>query len=201
MTKQNILEVSSQLFFDHGIANVRLQQIADGTSISVGNLAYHYKNKEAIVEAIYQQAFVELHKLIDRSFKYSEFSDFDHFIQDFFHFNQSFGFCFNNAWEIARNYPGLNEEWLSSNKKILSQVQKRIHAYCNAGLLQAELYPGAYKLLAQQLLMNILSWLPQQQLSGKKVSLLPFRRNCWSLIYPYFTSKGVKAYHQVDGLG
>ena len=42
MTKDKILIEARQLFYDEGITNVRLQQIADKTGISVGNLAYHY---------------------------------------------------------------------------------------------------------------------------------------------------------------
>ena len=50
-TKQKIILSALQLFNENGIANVRLQHIADEAFISIGNLAYHYKNKEAIVKA------------------------------------------------------------------------------------------------------------------------------------------------------
>ena len=56
-TKQRILEAAVFLFNREGVANVRLQQIADETGISVGNLAYHFKNKEAIVSAVYEYLF------------------------------------------------------------------------------------------------------------------------------------------------
>ncbi|MER3127531.1 TetR/AcrR family transcriptional regulator, partial [Bacillus pumilus] len=59
-TKENIISVSQQLFYEFGIANTRLQQIADAAEISIGNLAYHYKNKDAIVEAVYNNLFTEL---------------------------------------------------------------------------------------------------------------------------------------------
>ncbi|MEO7308888.1 MAG: TetR family transcriptional regulator [Chitinophagaceae bacterium] len=38
-TKQKILNASLHLFNENGISNTRLQQIADETGISVGNLA------------------------------------------------------------------------------------------------------------------------------------------------------------------
>ena len=43
-TKQKILDTSLELFNKNGISNVRLQQIADETGISLGNLAYHFNN-------------------------------------------------------------------------------------------------------------------------------------------------------------
>ena len=51
-TKQKILNSSINLFNKKGLVNVRLQQIADESGISVGNLAYHYYSKKAIIQAI-----------------------------------------------------------------------------------------------------------------------------------------------------
>ncbi|MEL7123903.1 MAG: TetR/AcrR family transcriptional regulator, partial [Bacteroidota bacterium] len=48
-TKQKILDAALKLFNQDGIVNVRLQHIADEAFVSVGNLAYHYSNKESIV--------------------------------------------------------------------------------------------------------------------------------------------------------
>ena len=60
-TKQKILDSAVQLFNEKGLGNVRLQQIADKAGISVGNLAYHFYSKKAIIIAIDE----ELHKVIE----------------------------------------------------------------------------------------------------------------------------------------
>jgi len=54
-TKQKILKSAIALFNGRGLVNVRLQHIADDSGISVGNLAYHYYSKKAIVEGIDEQ--------------------------------------------------------------------------------------------------------------------------------------------------
>ena len=54
-TKNYILARSLKLFNMNGFVNVRLQHIADAVSISVGHLAYHFKNKDAIIETLYDQ--------------------------------------------------------------------------------------------------------------------------------------------------
>ena len=51
-TKQKIIQASIELFNQKGWTNVRLQNIADRCGISVGNLAYHYANKAAIIRVI-----------------------------------------------------------------------------------------------------------------------------------------------------
>lgn len=59
-TKTKILTAALHLFNQHGLVNVRLQQIANEVGISVGNLAYHYYSKEAIVKAIDQKVVAGL---------------------------------------------------------------------------------------------------------------------------------------------
>ncbi|MEO1437894.1 MAG: TetR/AcrR family transcriptional regulator [Bacteroidota bacterium] len=54
-TKVKILDAALKCFNEQGVVNVRLQHIADEAFIRVGNLTYHFSNKEAIVLALYQQ--------------------------------------------------------------------------------------------------------------------------------------------------
>ncbi len=54
-TKHKILITSLRLFNDRGISDVSLRTIADAAKISVGNLQYHFKKREDIVEALYFQ--------------------------------------------------------------------------------------------------------------------------------------------------
>jgi AcrR family transcriptional regulator len=52
-TKKKILAQSLVLFNNYGISNISLRKIADEIGISVGNLQYHFKKREDIVEALY----------------------------------------------------------------------------------------------------------------------------------------------------
>ena len=54
-TKQKIILKSLELFNEQGISNVSLRTISDQLEISVGNLQYHFKKREDIVEALYFQ--------------------------------------------------------------------------------------------------------------------------------------------------
>ncbi len=64
ITKNKIIEAAIQLFNEKGLSNVRLQQIADETGISVGNLAYHYSNKDLIVTSVYERLFEEFSEIL-----------------------------------------------------------------------------------------------------------------------------------------
>lgn len=55
VTKQKILKKSLELFNHIGVSKTSLRTIADEVGISVGNLQYHFKKREEIIEALYFQ--------------------------------------------------------------------------------------------------------------------------------------------------
>jgi AcrR family transcriptional regulator len=193
-TKQRILLQAEKLFFEHGIANVRLQQIADRSEISVGNLAYHFNNKEAIVEAVYEITIGDLYSILVKSKIYPGLSSFDDKFSNLFDFMKKNLFFYTNFWEIKRNFSGIDTNIIDINKKIISKLKKRLKDNLAREALKKEELEGSYDLLAKTLLFNINSWVPQQLLQGKKLSEEDFKTYMWNLIYPYLTAKGKKEF-------
>jgi AcrR family transcriptional regulator len=63
-TRERILELSLRLFNDFGEPNVNTTLIAEEMNISPGNLYYHFKNKDDIINCIFQQFEREIDKLL-----------------------------------------------------------------------------------------------------------------------------------------
>lgn len=63
-TRERILELSLRLFNDFGEPNVNTTLISDEMNISPGNLYYHFKNKDDIINCIFQQFEREIDKLL-----------------------------------------------------------------------------------------------------------------------------------------
>lgn len=148
-TRQRIILHAEKLFFEYGIANVRLQQIADETGISVGNLAYHFNNKEAIVEAVYNSVLDELSDILIISKISPGLSSFDTKFSRLYKFMKKNLFYFTNFWEIKRNYPLINKKMWNINNKILLKLRKRINDNMKRGVIKKEEYKGSYDLLAK----------------------------------------------------
>jgi len=58
-TKINILQQAVDLFNEHGTAAISMSALAEACGISAGNLQYHYRNKEAVIRAIYELMYAD----------------------------------------------------------------------------------------------------------------------------------------------
>lgn len=63
-TRERILDVALRLFNDFGEPNVNTTQISEEMKISPGNLYYHFKNKDDIINCIFQQFEREIDRLL-----------------------------------------------------------------------------------------------------------------------------------------
>ena len=197
-TKQRILKISEKLFFEHGIANVRLQQIADNSGISIGNLAYHFKNKEVIVEEVYNELLRDLSSLHSGKISYAGLKSFDDYFSLMYSFQKENGFYLNNFWEIERTYPQIKKAWQRITNNMLARLIKRIAANVKCENFIKEKFSGSYELLANALLLSINHRIPQQILRGKPIKENYFKEFLWNLLYPYLTAKGKKEYNTLN---
>jgi len=63
-TRERILDVALRLFNDFGEPNVNTTLISEEMKISPGNLYYHFKNKDDIINCIFQQFEKEIDQLL-----------------------------------------------------------------------------------------------------------------------------------------
>ncbi len=198
-TKQKILQSSLLLFNKHGIANVRLQQIADETGISVGNLAYHFKNKEAIIEAAEESLKDDLTDVLSTYRLFPNLIDFDHQLTKYYEFIEKYPFYFSDLIEIQRVIPRLHRTRRQYIAKMISQIRKRFEFNEKRDVVRSEEVKGSYDLLANSIWVLISFWHIQVIARGvtQESSLELFKETVWNLIYPYFTEKGRAEFEQL----
>jgi len=101
-TKEKIIASSIRLFNQHGLVNVRLQHIADDVGISVGNLAYHFHSKEAIIERLVAQLSTILKPIFDERKEFPGLLDFDTQLARYYHLLLQYSFFFTDLIELHR---------------------------------------------------------------------------------------------------
>jgi TetR/AcrR family transcriptional repressor of nem operon len=68
-TRQTIVSAAADLFRKQGYAATTMQQVAEVTGISKGNLTYHFPSKQALFEEVHRQMVEYLHaRILNRSF-------------------------------------------------------------------------------------------------------------------------------------
>ncbi|MEO1516927.1 MAG: TetR/AcrR family transcriptional regulator [Bacteroidota bacterium] len=198
-TKQKILHAAIRLFNDHGMANVRLQQIANEIGISPGNLAYHFRNKEAIVETINDELHAEAVDILSTYRIFPNLIDFDNQLSKYFSFIRKYPFYFLDLLEIERHYPEIRSKRQDHITKMISQIRKRFDFNHNRGLIAHEPISGAYDKAANAIWVLITFWLSQNLVRGINHSFdsIQFKEMVWNQMYPYFTERGIAEFEQL----
>ena len=107
ITRQKILDAAVLCFNREGIANVFLQHVADEAGVSVGNMTYHYRNKEIIVQAVWEQ-LVQKQRVVLAEFRVVPlFEDVERLLSRTFELQQQYRFFYIDTLEVMRAYPDI----------------------------------------------------------------------------------------------
>ena len=197
-TKQKIIAAALKCFNENGLVNVRLQHIADEAFISIGNMAYHYHNKEAIVTALYKKLLEEQKKLLAKYRIVPLFDNINRLIQQTFQLQQTYSFFYLDILEITRTYPDIGVIHQQHITWQINQLKTILDFNAARGALIAEAQNGILAQLALQFWMTTDFWLTQQVVRGEKEqSEKAYQDALWALLIPYFTKMGKREYEQM----
>ena len=198
-TKQKIIDSALKLFNRDGFVNVRLQQIADEAFISIGNMAYHYKNKEAIINTIHETLVQKQQELLSEMNIVPLFEVIDSHFRKTFSLQLEYSFFYIDLLEIFRSYPGIGRQYRQHMDWEISQFENMLHFNAHRGSLQKERDEGSYRELAETLFMKQKMWMNFQLLQGASMHQEElYVHSLWSLLRPYFTGMGVREFEQIS---
>ena len=162
-TRDRILETSLMLFNEEGEQNVTTVDIANEMDISPGNLYYHFRGKESIIEELYSKYDSELLGLLRQSLDDPlSLEEHWYFIYVIFEEIHKFRFFYLNAANIMLRYPDIERRFRRLiNAKVLTieELGKNLidKEVLTAGKLDT-------KLLAENVALSLIYWFPYQQL-------------------------------------
>lgn len=194
-TKESILNHSLKLFNGYGFVNVRLQHIADAGSISVGHLAYHFKNKDAIIETLYDQ-LKEQQEILLYDFRTAHlFEDIDKQLQLLFRLHQKYLFFYLDTLEVLRAYLTIKEKHQQHITWQLQQIEWMFEFNIFRGSFKGPLQDGQYKKSAWLCWITVENWMHARLISGLDyLDEAAFLQDVWNLLRPYFTEQGEQEY-------
>lgn len=195
-TKKKIADEAIKAFNDTGLGNVNLLDIAQVVGISRGNLAYHFKDKSALLKLIANTLQNDIEKCRQERLDYPAFANLQIDIKAYHKLQKKYKFIFEN--NTALNHPQIRKvmnEWAELS------VRDNMASFAFAievGNMQQEAYPGMYKNLALTVWILTYYWLAQKNVRGIHTPE-DAERTVWSLIIPHFTEKGIKSFQTFFG--
>lgn len=195
--KNKILYKSIELFNEHGVANVSPNKIADILDISVGNLTYHYKTKSDLLEAILKQMILDSSDYFEIGEEPSV-RDYEKFRLQFIDFQTNYKFFFVDMVFVTQKYPKIGEGFKKLTIERFKGGRKLIDLFIKIGVLKKEEEHVNYNYLMHSIWLVTTFWITQEKTTGFDTEGLDnsSKEIVWSMIYPYFTKKGIQEYEE-----
>jgi AcrR family transcriptional regulator len=193
-TKQRILDSSVKLFNEFGVDAVRLQQIAEDTGISVGNLAYHYKSKDAIVESVYEQVLDEFAHIFRQYLQSPDLTDFDQQLSRYYQFFKANQFYIAGFLKVAPEPASHAAAWQEAIGKMRLQLRSWLLFHRQRQTLHNSLTTSQYDPVAESLWMLLIFQPLSCTLRGQVSNETSYKQAVWRFLTPYFTEQGLAEY-------
>lgn len=189
-TKSYTLGRALKLFNKNGFVNVRLQHIADYAGISVGHLAYHFNNKECIVEMLYDQLKrAQETSLYEFRMAYL-FEDINLQLRHIFQCQKQYLFFYLDTLEVLRGYPSIKEKHQHHINWQIQQIEWMFNFNVDRNTFQPPVRVGQYNQLAWLFWMTIDNWMYARQIKGiDHLNEDDFIADLWLLMMPYLTQE------------
>ncbi len=191
---EKILETALRLFNREGLAKITLRGIAKEMGISQGNLNYHFRKREEIVEALYRHMVAEmdgvvaafgqeppgLRLLLDLLLR----------TMDIFY---KYRFLMLDFVQVMRAHPEVQQHYAGLQVMRRQQFGALFTALHQSGNMRSAEYPGEFDALYDRLQVMADFWLSSAVISYGELDAGARMRYFQALsgaIYPYLTEAG-----------
>ncbi len=190
-TKLKIIRKSIELFNQYGFSNISLGKIADELKLSPGNLTYHYKKKDDLMNAVYSYFQSEINKVTPQEEIFADLHMIDIQAGAFYNFQKQFQFFYLDLLEIERAFPTIaTAHYIHIEKQISRLLSVLIYNVGHGSLIKYRTQK-VYNHLARQLWMTSVYWMSQSMIRGQKHKMQDLKDALWYQIYPHLTNKGL----------
>lgn len=187
--KQDIMDAGKRLFSEKGFNDTSMRDIAAVLNISVGNLTYHYKKKEDLIEAILLQD----HQHYKKPELLCSLKDLNALLQKNMTQRASRPYYYRYYDQLAQTCPAVYKMQVSVLNDLSDVLAKSFHGFVAAGLLKKEFLQEYDKIIGAVMTVMV-HGLPDFYQAQKSVGDGSTLKCIWSIIIPCLTEKGYQEY-------
>ena len=199
-TREKILLQALDLFNQKGVDQVSVLEISQTMGISYGNLTYHFKKKDDLVQALYVQMQHELdaaiNHLVQRIFEETYYLTL---VNELLQVTWKYRFLYLSINSLMNQYPFIREgekSYSATRNKILNRGKKYL---IDEGYLKPE-SDSHYELLIRNLNMILYAWIVDAELfhEGEVAAKIDdYATLFYGIALTNVTEKGRTLYYQI----
>ncbi len=187
--KQEIMDTAKRLFIKKGFHDTSMRDIAAALNISVGNLTYHYKKKEDLIEAI----LLEDHQHYQKPELLCSLGDLDELLRRTTTQRDRRPYYYRYYKQLAQLCPAIYEMQVSVLNDLSDVFTKSFQNFVTSGILKKDFLQEYDKII--RVIMTIMVYgLPDFYQTPKAEQEFSIPKCVWSIIIPCLTEQGYKEY-------
>ena len=195
-TKQKIISTAIRCFNNKGFGAISLNDIAKSLGVSRGHIAYHFKDKDILLEEIATAMWNQLDLERAKSLSFPSFENLTKMMSVFQKYYKLYAFIFMDAQVTA--HPILQPMIEQKSKEGIEDNMRTIAFSVQLGNMKPEPFKGAYYNLSVQFWMIAFFWYHQMRFRSDAADEDMMKMG-WSLLIPHFTDKGLVAFKEYFG--
>jgi len=203
-TRDKIIEAALQLFNEQGTKGVTTNHIAAAIGISPGNLYYHFRNKEDIIRAIFEQmdAYgLEQYQMILDRFQPGTLETMEQTFVMIQAYNWRYRFFKRELTSLILNDQLLQERFLKTHHTMLAVIRQSNDYSVATGTLKP-MPEKEMALFTEEIWLVTLFWLNYLEVGGEEIHDETLRRGIdllRNLIRPQLTEKALAELAKREG--
>ncbi|MCI5056410.1 MAG: TetR/AcrR family transcriptional regulator [Flavobacteriales bacterium] len=199
-TKEKILEQSKDLFNKKGVQTTTLRQIASALGMSQGNLNYHFKTKQDIIEQLYFDLVGELNKEMEAMTQsYSSLSTLYKSSEITMRIFYNYRFLLRDLYLIFRENQVVKEHYIKLQELRKGQFTQLFNLMIQESILRPEELINEYDRLYERMMIVGDNWVNTSELFSLEIKepVTYYRDLLFEMVYPYLTEKGKKEFNDL----
>ncbi|GEP93410.1 transcriptional regulator, TetR family [Chitinophaga terrae (ex Kim and Jung 2007)] len=189
-TKDKILEAALALYNSNGVNNITTRHIAASINISAGNLHYHFKHTDDIIQALYDRLSGEFDGIISRiqQANIENLESLSAFAYESFELVYKYRFIFLGFVDIGARIPSIKAAYQQLMRKRKREFKGVFRLLVSNGTFRDDIPDTVWTALVTQIFIVADFWLSNNeltlQLEGKK-AINHYTKVFEAMFFPY----------------
>lgn len=194
-TKEKIIQESRVYFNQEGYAASSLYQVSQTMGISRGNLTYHFKDKEALLDIHLNELQVLYDQAISNSVLVPSWKSLYEATTRFHKLQRDYSFIFFDKAVLF--IPKVKALMRKLREKNITTQMSMINISIQMGNMKSESVSGVYHNISRTYWIISYFWAIAEYFEGEDD--VAWDKLLWSMFLPHFTPKGIQSFKEHFG--